>query len=144
MLIILVETVVLAVVAAFLHGSWEYLHLPLYRGYEALGQGWEVISYATVGDVFYTLVVYSIFVLFRRKPKLWELAVVGFLLALMVEYKAQLLGRWAYAPEMPMLGMFGLSPLLQMTILLPLSFYLMYFITRRMIQSAPFRKRNGA
>lgn len=123
----------LAVIASLLHFVWEYLHLPLYTGYETLGQGTCLIIWASAGDVLYTVFV-VLFVAACKRNLLWFktaktpeyilLGVLGLVTAVFVEYKAHTLHRWAYAALMPTLWGFGLSPLVQMTLLLPLSVYL--------------------
>lgn len=123
------------------HYVWESLHIPLYSGYAGLGGGMPVVLYATVGDVFYTLLAVGVLCVYKRNTK-WlrnptrsdyaTLALAGFGIALFVEEKAAVLGRWDYTDAMPTLWGFGLSPLLQMTILLPLSVYASAFILRRL------------
>ena len=123
----------LALIAFTLHLVWEWLHLPLYVGYQPTMLGMPVVLYATLGDVLYTFGVVALAIPFKRKinwiPSAgpWDyitLAVLGFWVALFVEYRGLVLGRWAYSATMPTVLGFGLSPLLQMTILLPLSVYL--------------------
>lgn len=123
---------VLAVISFLLHLAWERLHIPLYTGYEALEGVLPVYLFATLGDVTYTLLVVVLIAVARRNP-LWLTearfreyafcATAGFFVALFVEYKAALLGRWEYTDAMPLLFSIGLSPLVQMTALLPLSVY---------------------
>lgn len=132
---------VLAVISFGSHYVWESLHIPLYTGYAGLGGDMPVVLYATVGDVFYTLLVVGAFCVYKRQAR-WlrnpahgdyiALAIAGLAIALFVEEKAALLGRWEYTAAMPTLWGFGLSPLLQMTILLPLSVYASAFILRRL------------
>jgi len=114
------------------------LHISLYRGYEALEGFLPVYVYATLGDVFYTFVGVLIATIFCgarlfRAPRLREyalLALIGLLIALFVEVKAQFLGRWQYSDAMPLIYGLGLSPLLQMTVLLPLSVFISTAIAR--------------
>jgi len=120
----------LAATSVFLHLIWERAHIHLYTGYEALEGALPVYVYASLGDVFYTFLAVGLITLFKRDP-LWFrsakgreyaiLALFGFFIALSVEYKAAAFGRWAYADAMPLLFGLGLSPLLQMTVLLPLT-----------------------
>ena len=134
--------ITLALCSFALHFVWEYLHLPLYTGYEALGEGLPLVIYATLGDVLYTLLVVGLCMLLARS-KTWAeklhskeyflLALSGFLVALFVEYKAQVLGRWVYTDLMPTLFGIGLDPLLQMTLLLPLSVYLANKVATRFL-----------
>lgn len=119
--------------ALVLHLVWETLHLPLYTNYAGISGGMPVPLYAAFGDVLYTLGA-VLFVALYKKKLLWfkeatasdyeGLAILGFFIALFVEYKALALHRWAYTAAMPTLLGVGLSPLLQMTLLLPLSVFL--------------------
>ncbi|MDP3734965.1 MAG: hypothetical protein Q8R39_00890 [bacterium] len=125
-----------SVTAFVLHLVWEMLHLPLYRGYEELNTLLPLPLWAALGDVFYTLLAFALVSLFKRSGLRWiaqarmsdfvGLAVLGFLIAALVEYKALALGRWEYAAAMPIVPLLrvGLSPIAQMTALLPFSVYL--------------------
>ena len=97
--------------------------------------------WVAIGDVLYTLGVYLVFALFKRdvlwmrhvsKADVLMLTLAGFLLAVGIEWKGFLFERWAYLPSMPIIPFFevGLSPVLQMTILLPLSVYVTGFLYR--------------
>ena len=131
----------LAGVAFILHLFWETLHLPLYTNYSALSGPLPITLYATLGDVLYTLgAVLGIGFLkqdidWLRRARALDyatLTVVGFATALFVEYKALALHRWAYTAAMPTIFGVGLSPLLQMTLLLPLSVYAAQLLARRL------------
>jgi len=121
---------VLAGIAFVLHYVWENAHIGLYAGYEGTGGALPITLYATLGDVAYTLLAYALFAFYRRdwswirsltRKDLALLALTGFTIATFVEWKAFLFGRWTYTPDMPLILGFGVSPLLQMSILLPLS-----------------------
>lgn len=127
---------VLVLVAIVLHLAWERTHVVLYTGYGDLGAPLPVWLYATAGDALYTLFGAGIAVLAGISPtasRAWSvseyafLASIGACIAACVEYKAQYLGLWSYTPAMPIIPFtsLGLSPLLQMTLLLPLSLFLM-------------------
>lgn len=122
------------VVASFTFNTvWEYLHLPLYTGYEHLGTGWPLILWATSGDVLYTLLIVGfVFLCFTEdSPRRYvALGIGGFLCAMFIEHKALVLHKWAYTTEMPTLWGVGLSPLLQLTLLIPLSVYVAGRLTR--------------
>lgn len=130
---------VLSAISFLLHLVWERLHIVLYTGYEALEGVLPVYLLATLGDVLYTLLAVTAFALVKR-DLLWvqrggvgdyaALALLGFFIAVFVEYKAMLLGRWAYTDAMPIVYGFGLSPLLQMTVLLPLTVYIVTVVLR--------------
>ena len=130
---------VLSVVSFLLHLVWEKLHIVLYTGYETLEGALPVYLYATIGDVFYTLLV-VLTIAFVRRNITWimnlrirdyaTLALVGLVVAIFVEGKARVYGRWEYTDAMPTLWGFGLSPLIQMTVLLPLSVYISVVVAR--------------
>ena len=135
--------VVLLVVSFCTHYVWEMLHISLYTGYQNLGSGASLTLYATIGDVLYTLGAVLLVALFKHRlvwiPKAEKsdfvgLTLLGFLLALLVEYKALALHRWGYTAMMPLLLGVGLSPLLQMVVLLPLSIYITKRFTHRSYQ----------
>lgn len=140
MVVTMRRVLILAAVAAALHYLWESSHVSLYTAY---GQVTDlpIMVYATAGDVLYTLI--AIFLVSLLKSRLdWiaapsqhdlaGLAALGFWIALFVEYKALTLDRWAYLDAMPILPFFnvGLTPVLQMMILLPLSVFLAAEIDR--------------
>ena len=119
---------------------WELLHISLYTGYQQLGGGANITLYATLGDVLYTMAAVLLVALFKRqanwvpralKTDYLGLALLGFCIALLVEYKALALHRWAYTAAMPLVLGVGVSPLLQMTLLLPFSVY----ITKRFVSA---------
>jgi hypothetical protein len=131
-----------AILTLLFHGMWEHAHIVLYTGYGAMEGVLPVWLLATLGDLVYTLVIILIISAAKRgfgwignatTTDLFAAAVLGFLVALMVEYKGLYLGRWEYLlsmPIVPFLGV-GLSPLLQMTLLTPLSLFLTRLITHR-------------
>jgi len=130
---------VITPVAFALHFVWETLHIPLYTNYGDIGV-LPLALYAALGDVFYTLLAVAGVALYKRDAG-WmrrarggdyaALALLGLCVAVFVEYKAMLLHLWEYAPVMPTLFGFGLSPLLQMAVLLPLSAYISRCILKR-------------
>jgi hypothetical protein len=125
----------LACAAFVLHIVWEYAHIPLYTGYGAMEGALPVWLFATLGDVVYTLGAVLLVSLWKGHA-LWfvratvrdyaGLALLGFIVALLVEYKALALHRWAYAAAMPIIPYLhvGLSPIVQMIVLLPVSVWL--------------------
>ena len=132
----------LVFVSFALHLAWEFSHYRLYTGYENLST-LPIYVWATIGDVLYTLVAFTLASLFKRGlgwvreaaiPDYVGLAALGFFIALYVEYKAVAFQRWVYLPEMPIIPMFdvGLSPVMQMVILLPLTVFVVSFIEKRL------------
>ena len=131
---------VVALVAFVLHYSWESFHLPLYTNYGNVGGILPIQLYAALGDVFYTLLVVAFIALYKRDAGWMRrarggdyalLSLLGLCVAVLVEYKAMLMGLWEYAPAMPTLFGLGISPLLQMAVLLPLSAYISRGILKR-------------
>jgi predicted membrane protein len=119
-------------VSLLLHGVWEYMHIPMYTGYESLASYPTIVVFAIAGDVLYTVISVALVGLFKKRHDWFVeahpfdflgLAVVGGFIALEVEYRALFLNRWEYLASMPILPIFavGLSPVLQMLILLPLT-----------------------
>lgn len=122
---------VLALVSFVFHIIWENAQAPLYQGYESFWQHFPVCSMGAVGDVGITLVFAG--VLWLLKPDQWMrpgwrgyavLAIAGFFTAVLIEQHALLIDKWAYTQAMPLVPYFrvGLTPVLQMTVLLPLTF----------------------
>lgn len=120
----------LTIVSFLLHIIWENTQAPLYVGYQSFSQNFAICFVGAIGDVIITLFVLAfIWLLKKDKPQtisdFLALAIVGFIVAVAIEQNALLTGRWSYAPAMsiiPWLNV-GLTPIIQMTALLPLSFY---------------------
>lgn len=85
----------------------------------------------TIGDVVITLLV-SVFIWLLKKDRpqtiadFLALAIIGFIVAVAIEQHALIVEKWSYAPAMPIIPALevGLTPIIQMTLLLPLTFYL--------------------
>ncbi len=131
----------LLVLTAFvLHVIWERSHIVLYTGYEAMEGVLPVFVFATIGDVVYTFGAVGLVALFKgsltwffkvEPREIIGLALIGLWIALFVEYKAMALGRWEYTDAMPLIWGLPVSPLIQMTLLLPLSVFLAAVVERR-------------
>lgn len=134
----------LVVVSFALHLVWEFFHVRLYTDYEHLTT-LPIWLWATLGDALYTLGAFALVSAFKGGHE-WlgrvgmrdclALVAVGFFLALFVEYKALAFGRWAYLPEMPIIPILnvGLTPVVQMSILLPLSVLVASLLYRRSVR----------
>ena len=133
---IVLDYAILVASSFFLHLAWERVHIRLYTGYEKMEGLLPVYLFATMGDVAYTLCA-VFFVAIVRHDVTWFvrdvstgeyllLALIGFCIALFVEYKAIYFNKWEYLPEMPIMPFFrvGLSPIAQMTVLLPFSVFI--------------------
>jgi len=129
------QIIYLSLTAFILHVIWENAQAPLFQGYTSFSQHFSACLFGTVGDVAITLFVYVLVALLKNdfnwiaslnKKDIAVLAVIGFLIAVGIEWRAVLFGRWAYNDAMPLLPYLkvGLSPIIQMTLLLPLSVFI--------------------
>lgn len=121
----------LAITTFFLHIIWENSQAPLYAGYQSFSQHFPICLVGVVGDVIITFFVLAFISLLKKDrvqtiADFMALAVIGFIIAVAIEQHALLTGKWNYAPAMPIIPWLrvGLTPIIQMTVLLPLSFYL--------------------
>lgn len=142
----------LALFAFVFNFLWEYSALPFYKDYSALGQGLSLVLWASAGDVVYVLFIISV-VAYRAKKSAWMLegkredyalaGALGFLVALFVEYKALYLHRWAYATAMPIIPILGvgLTPIIQMTLIAPLSAWLLGRTLKHSLLYSPHESR---
>ncbi len=112
---------------------WENLQAPLYEGYNSFWQHFNICFVATLGDVLIILLVFGGFALLYRNiywfssmniMRIVFLMGLGTFIAVVIEAFNLGIGRWAYTNAMPTIGGIGVLPLLQMMILLPLTFYL--------------------
>ena len=132
------QIVLVALTAFILHIIWENAQAPLFDGYISFSQHFYACLIGTFGDVVITLSVYAAIALLKNDPN-WiatmnkkdiaVIAAIGLFIALGIEWRALFSGRWAYAEAMPLVPYLkaGILPVIQMTVLLPLSF----FIVRR-------------
>lgn len=122
---------ILTIAAFLLHIVWENAQAPLYAGYQSFSLHFPICFTGTIGDVVITLLVLAFLRLLKKDnlqtaADFMALAIIGFIIAVFIEQNALLISKWNYAPVMPLIPYLqvGLAPILQMTILLPLSFYL--------------------
>lgn len=121
----------LIIITFLLHFIWENAQASLYVGYQSFSQNFPMCLVGTIGDVAITLFVLAFIWFFKKDmpqttADFLALAIIGFMLAVMIEQNALLVGKWNYASAMPIIPRInvGLTPIMQMTILLPFSFYL--------------------
>lgn len=136
------QIIFLSLISFVLHSIWENMQAPLFQGYVSFVAHLPACTLGTVGDVVITVVIYFMVAVLKndcnwivklRTRDMYILAVVGFCIAIGIEWRALLLGRWAYGDLMPILPYVrvGLAPVIQMTFLLPLSLYLTKRIVAR-------------
>jgi len=129
------QIIFLSLIAFILHIVWENMQAPLFQGYVSFVAHFPMCLVGTAGDVVITLFVYFIVALLKNdvnwistlnKKDFVILAVIGFFIAVGIEWRALLFGRWAYIEVMPIIPYLevGFMPIIQMTFLLPFSVYL--------------------
>ena len=129
-----VPEVAVAAFSFMLHLPWEFAQVPLFAEMPSLGH-WRAIQVcgsATVGDaVIAGLAFWGVALMARSRrwllrPSRGQILVfvaIGLLITLGIEWlSTQVLDRWAYGPDMPVLpGLrVGLSPVLQWVVVPPL------------------------
>ncbi|MGH6875170.1 MAG: hypothetical protein ACREDW_09145 [Aestuariivirgaceae bacterium] len=129
-----VPEVTVAAFSFMLHLLWEFAQVPLFADMPSLGH-WRVIQVcgsATVGDAVIALLAFWGVALMARsrrwllRPSRRQILVfvaIGLAITVGIEWlSTQVLDRWAYGPDMPVLpGLrVGLSPVLQWLVVPPL------------------------
>lgn len=126
----------LLLIAFFLHLPWEYLQCQAFFVHGSVPNTGTAMVVATLGDVALTFVVYGgvtwiarsrTWPLERWRWPVWAaLESLAVVLSVAIEIIALNNGRWAYTDSAPRVPVFGVSivPVLQLMILLPLSFIL--------------------
>ncbi len=106
------------------HLTWELLQSPLYSCSIDMNRCFWLCLKAIPGDILMTAALY---LCYRRFPSLILTAGAGLVLALIVEKISLILDRWSYFPGMPLIPGIevGLTPILQMTLIPPLIFYIL-------------------
>jgi hypothetical protein len=118
----------IAIVSFLFNIVWENAQAPFYANYTGFWQHFQICFWGVLGDVIIILFLYGIFAFVRRDIwwiKSWSvtpiifLVIVGMITALLIEYYALSVGRWAYDSSMPLFfeTKAGLWPVLQMMIL---------------------------
>ncbi|MBI2989886.1 MAG: hypothetical protein HYY51_01715 [Candidatus Magasanikbacteria bacterium] len=122
-----------AVISFVLHIFWENIQAPLYTGFVSFPDHFIMCLRGALGDVVISIGALFFIILVKRTEFArfnWTdfiaLAILGFLVAILVEQHAIITGRWSYGSEMPIISYLrvGLAPIVQMTFLLPFSSYL--------------------
>lgn len=125
----------MALIAIIFHGFWEMAQMPGYS--DLAGKSWrETIPRclpAVFGDVVITFWIYGIGALatgnvdWGLEPSRWNLyltlVLLGGMHAAWIEQIALMSGRWSYTEAMPILPRIGVGlwPLLQLSLLIPLT-----------------------
>lgn len=129
--------VALSIIGFVLQWTWEMAQMFAYQA--MAGQPWQrtvlTCTFATIGDILATLLVYSFIAIVRWNSR-WVLqatsgdyvwaALAGMLIAVVTEKLARAYGQWSYTDLMPVVPFIevGLLPLAQLTILIPITLWL--------------------
>lgn len=113
-------------IAAFiLNLVWENFHSFLYGNYKGVEITQLILLKATLGDaVMIVLITLPFLFLASFRKHLWGIVLIGFIVAVSIEWYALATDRWtynAYMPIIPILAV-GLTPTIQLALLGYLSF----------------------
>lgn len=122
------------IISFFTNLLWENAQAPLYVGYTSFWQHFSLCFLAAIIDGIIVTVVASASWFFRRKTQFGQLSIlelltltfVGAVISTGIEKWALVYQYWHYTQAMPRLPIIsvGIPPLLQLTILIPLTIYL--------------------
>lgn len=122
------QAVLIFVFSFLLNFLWESIHAVLfYEGHQTMESSFFVrmISYASFIDALMILIIFISGSIFWREfewikkydsRKIIYTAIVGFLIAAIIEAKALFFKQWSYNELMPTIFGLGLSPLIQLSI----------------------------
>lgn len=117
---------------------WEFLQMPLYFGHTYSLPYLLMGVNAAGGDVLLSLIVLALASLFLKNEN--ELSVAGYTflalgglcVGIIFEQYSLMAGHWSYAATMPLIPILhtGVTPTLQLGLLIPFSFWLTHHITK--------------
>jgi hypothetical protein len=122
------------ILAVIVNYPWELAHSPLYEGMSDFSLALRHCFVASVGDGLLVLLIFGAgWVALRRsdwfvnpgRRGYFVMSAAGLVIGVVVEWTAvHVMGRWAYAPRMPVIPLFeiGLTPVAQMLALPPVIF----------------------
>lgn len=129
----------IVVISLILQGFWEYFVCGLFYDVKSIKNMTSLMFEATLGDVMITVVIFNFLLLINRsKNHTFDLkdnvivCLYGFSAAMFFETKALEINRWAYSDAMNnFMGTgIGVMPILQLILLLPLTFIIENVIIR--------------
>jgi hypothetical protein len=131
-------------ISLVLNALWEYAVCAYFYDNEIVSNMWKLMIEATIGDMFVTVILFNIVIMFKKDKKwlfkpydYFNLSIYGVASAFYFESKALRISRWAYSDAMPLFGQsaIGLLPVLQFAILIPLSVFLGMLIQNKISKS---------
>lgn len=129
--IIITKGLLIFFLAFVLNYAWEHAHAVLYTNYKGGAISEFVLIRATTFDALYTMIVGTAFltITILRKRK-WLMVLMGFVVAVNIEWYALATERWGYTTAMPIIPIInvGLTPAIQLGLL---SYILLIYIDRK-------------
>lgn len=122
------------IVALILNLVWENLHSLLYDNYKGVEITQLILMKATLGDaVIITVITLPFLFLATFRKHLWGIAVIGFIVAIGIEWYALATDRWTYNMYMPIIPILSVwfTPTIQLALLGLLSFKIQEWIFAR-------------
>ncbi len=119
------KIITIFIISFILNLIWENLHVFLYDNYKNGIITEFILLRATLADAIMITIITLPFILFPSIRKLdWIIILIGFILAICIEWWALGTGRWAYNAYMPIIPLLsvGLTPAIQLGLLGYLSF----------------------
>lgn len=119
------KIITIFIISFILNLIWENLHVFLYDNYKNGIITEFILLRATLADAIMITIITLPFILFPSIRKLdWIIILIGFILAICIEWWALSTGRWAYNTYMPIIPLLsvGLTPAIQLGLLGYLSF----------------------
>ncbi|MGM0578858.1 MAG: class I SAM-dependent methyltransferase [Myxococcota bacterium] len=147
----------LTILAWVVHFAWENAQCPLFFEHGSYDASLEAMAIAAAGDVVLTWLVYAVIAAASRRwrwsaERAWTLRqwalLMGLAIALgvAIERHALATGRWSYtdaAPRLPFVDV-SMVPIMQLMVLLPVSFTLADRLTRRLVGGPAPDETEGA
>lgn len=115
------------IVALLLNAVWELVQMPLYMVDVSGWECWVLCLKASIWDALIITGVYYLIDTPHTSHRYLLAAVLCILVAIFIEQRALVEGRWAYSALMPTIGGIGITPLMQ----LPLLAIITYEVVRR-------------
>lgn len=125
------RNLIIALIAFVLQGTWEYAVCGTFYAVHDIDNMSRLMIEATAGDIGITLLIFNVMLLISRSIEHCmngkDAVLIGFYgisMAFYFESRALMINRWAYSTQMLLLGgtEIGLLPILQLVILIPLTF----------------------
>lgn len=126
------QFILLGVIILILNLIWEFSHFQLYYDLTGISKVPHLLI-ASIGDLFFIGIIFLI-ISYKNKTMHWIknpnrsdyllIVLFGSIISILIEVINLDLGRWAYREAMPVIFGIGLSPLVQLFIILIISLFI--------------------